>query len=65
MGELSETMSQTVLIIVCLAVIVLISGIVCLLIGIKKDKNDVVFLGICLMGGSICFIISFLYNLLK
>ena len=63
MGELSSNICA--LVIVCIAAIILFSGIVCLLIGIKKDKNDVVFLGICLMGGSICFIISFLYSLLK
>ena len=44
MGELSKTMSQPVLIIVCIAAIVLISGIVCLFIGIKKNKDNVVFL---------------------
>lgn len=65
MGELNKTTLLIVLIIVCFAAIVLISGIVCLLIGIKKDKSNVVFLGACLIGGSISFIISFLCTLLK
>ena len=65
MEELNETTLLIVLIIVCFAAIILISGIVCLLIGIKKDKNNIVFLGGCLIGGSISFIISFLYSLLK
>ena len=66
MEELSEiTLLIIVLIIVCFAAIILISGIVFLFIGIKKDKASVVFIGGCLIGGSISFIISFLYSLLK
>lgn len=62
MEELTNNIGA--LILVCLAIIVLIIGVICLFSGIKK-KTNLKSIGICLICGSISFTISFLITLLS